>query len=1101
MKSVLLRIVMVCSVVLALSGLARAQPVTFRDVKATFNKSPTDRQLVQRDVELIFDDQARKMIVKDQEHGLQVSNDDIQKVVFDSSTHMRGGKLGRAFGGFGAIGGVANAVMLLAALPALAQQGTSQLGGKITDAQGGALPGVNFVITNENTGVVREVVSTDDGSYFAAQMAPGRYRIQAKLEGFRLLDRRDVVLMIGQTTTLDLTMEVGTVTETVTVTGEAPLIDVTSAQVGAHISAAEIAELPSAVRNYMSFAGSAPSAQFLPSAGFGNDTVLVNGQPAEASHMTLDGAANIDDRQGSNVGGQARVGNEALQEVQILTHQFDAEFGRASGAIVNAITKSGTNALSGSAFAFFTGKSLTARNFFTRVNNQEEPEVAKDEWGGSLGGPILRNRLFFFVTAERLVYRRPAALTFLARPEFNFSTRTDESSWNTLWRIDYQMNANNTFAYRWLRELSPQFNRTSANSAQGATNDETDLDQTMVGTWTSVVSNTKVNTMRVSATLESFTQAHPGIRAVESEWENCAICPNEMLDAQVNQPPRLVYQEVNINSDTMHFAVDNAYSVENTFSWFIPSKYGRHDTKFGAKYTYIWIDRPNADNMNGTYTFGHNLRFDPSNPRTYPERLSIRVPGIQKLQMISRLYEAYAQDKWQIGSNFTLSLGVRYDLEVTPIDESNNPLFTNSDDYPVDKNNVAPRIGMVWSPSAHRRSVVRGGYGIFYDKTLLTALDEIFVDRKYSDSFEAVFPQDTADPNPGRGLFPAEPVLNTTSIDRLTPQVRAIINSRFPPGSIRRNTGTVVVDDPERRQPYFHQASIGYEREVLSGLSASVDYVHMSGRSQFLNWNLNVANRVNTSRTGPIQRLDPFGVLNASLSPGEEPYVGMVQVRSTRYGYSDYEGLNLSLERRYANNWSARAAYALGYSRGTTDNQADTPDFQVGTDMNLDEWKAPADVDRRHTLTLSGRVTVPRTGGLMISGTLRAYSGRPFTIEDDNIDTDQNGILFDPLPAGVYDPFPEAGDYVMRNVKNKGGRNGARGPGFMQLDMRSGYRRRLGGRRTLDMFAEVFNVTDRANFTNPNGDRRNRGNFLRLANLVAGTGFPRQLQFGLRFGF
>jgi hypothetical protein len=141
---------------------------------------------------------------------------------------------------------------------------------------------------------------------------------------------------------------------------------------------------------------------------------------------------------------------------------------------------------------------------------------------------------------------------------------------------------------------------------------------------------------------------------------------------------------------------------------------------------------------------------------------------------------------------------------------------------------------------------------------------------------------------------------------------------------------------------------------------------------------------------------------------------------------------------------------------------------------------------------------IPRTRGVTLSGVLRMLSGTPFTIQDTNIDADQNGVLFDPLPAGTY-----SGTSVdsLQNVENKGGRNGAVGPGFMQLDLRGGYRAKLGSRRTLDVFVDVFNATNRANFTNPSGDRRNTADFLRLTTLVATSGLPRQAQLGLRLGF
>src|SRR5262245_14149749 len=253
--------------------------------------------------------------------------------------------------------------LLLCALgsPARAQQGTAEISGKVTDEQGGVLPGVALTVTNQETGVFRDLVTNPDGSYFVSQIIPGQYRITAKLTGFRTLERRDVLVEVGRTKTVDLTLSVGSLEESVTVSIEAPLVDVTSAEVGGHITSAEIAVLPQGNRSYMALVGNVPGAQFVPTTGFLNDTMLANGQPAAANNVTFDGAGNVDDLRGSNVGGQARVSNESIQEVQVLTNQYDAEFGGASGAVINAVTKSGTNNLSGSVFDFFTGKNVTAK--------------------------------------------------------------------------------------------------------------------------------------------------------------------------------------------------------------------------------------------------------------------------------------------------------------------------------------------------------------------------------------------------------------------------------------------------------------------------------------------------------------------------------------------------------------------------------------------------------------------------------------------------------------------------------------------------------------------------------------------------------------------
>jgi hypothetical protein len=216
-----------------------------------------------------------------------------------------------------------------------------------------------------------------------------------------------------------------------------------------------------------------------------------------------------------------------------------------------------------------------------------------------------------------------------------------------------------------------------------------------------------------------------------------------------------------------------------------------------------------------------------------------------------------------------------------------------------------------------------------------------------------------------------------------------------------------------------------------------------------------------------------------------------------RGGYSAYDALNLSVERRLANGWSLRGAYTWSYSRGVALNANDVPQLQVGTDLNLEEYEAPANVDRRHNLVITGRLEVPRIP-LTVSGMVRLLSGLPFTITDSTTDPDQNGILFDPLPAGTYSGTAAN---ALLDVDNGGGRNGARGPGFAQLDLRAGYRLRWTQRRTLELFADVFNLTNRANFTNPSGDRRIASDFLRLSGLTGNSGFPRQLQFGVRLGF
>ena len=245
------------------------------------------------------------------------------------------------------------ALFLLAIVtPLVAQQGTSEIAGRITDEQGAVLPGVTIVITNEATGVFRDVVSRPEGTYFVSQLVPGRYRISAKLTGFRPVERSGLQLQVGNTLTINLALAVGGIEETVTVTAQSPLVDTTSARVGGNLGTAELSELPAMNRNYFSTVGLLPGVQFTPSNQMGNDTIIAGGQTSQNTNVSVDGGYNADDALGTSSGAQVRTPLEAVQEFQVLTSMYDAEYGRASGAIVNAVSKAGTNQFRGVVFGY-----------------------------------------------------------------------------------------------------------------------------------------------------------------------------------------------------------------------------------------------------------------------------------------------------------------------------------------------------------------------------------------------------------------------------------------------------------------------------------------------------------------------------------------------------------------------------------------------------------------------------------------------------------------------------------------------------------------------------------------------------------------------------
>ena len=980
--------------------------------------------------------------------------------------------------------------LLLGSAAVAAQQGTSEIRGRVLDPQGGVLPGVTVHVRNQDTGMYRETVSNQDGTYFISGIVPGFYEISAELQGFRKYSRRDVRLEIGKTSTVDVELQVGALEDTITVTAESPIVDVTSKEVGGTVSARELVELPSVNRNFVGFVGLLPGiVPSISTESFGSDSVTVNGQDARNNNYMLDGANNNDDVIGQRAGTQARTPIEAIQEFQVLTNQFDAEFGRTNGAIINAITKQGTNGFRGSAFAFFQDASMTAETYFVAksdTDNLTKPETSQQQWGGTIGGPIVRNKAHFFGSLERVRIDEGITVNIPSRPEFNTATTEETRVWNTIARFDHQVTPNHTWGVRWLREYSPQFNQIIGDVTLGASREEDDLDQTVVGTLNSVLGNARVNTLRVGWTQEDVSFANPCFNTNGRNQAGCA--------------PTLAFQSFTDQQSAVAQArVNDAIQIENTMSWFIPGMRGDHDLKFGVQWQYSQSENDTQDNSNGTFSFGQsNAPFDPANPRTYPDRFSIRVPGPGRSFNKSNYVATFFQDKWKLNNRLTLTLGLRYDLEVIPVPEIDNPMFASPDDYPVDKNNFQPRLGFAYDLE-EGKSVLRGGYGRFYDKTHFELINGIYNNTVFATSFTRNFPLQQADQGPRTGEFPTDPFLVNGPV--ITDAMRAELARLFPPGQVVRNTGATW-DHPDRVMPRTDQITFGYERRLGADFSISADYVRAMSRDLLISKLLNPQERNSTIVAGSTLVRRPNDQLLEATAALQQTYPGFapfstnvtIPVNAAR---TDYDALLLALERRFRNNYSARVSYTYSRSRGnTTGVGIPTSGFQILDDLNLDANEGPTSTDIPHNFVVSGSAIVPRTGGLSVSWVARALSGTPFSLFDPRVDPDRNGQQAEPLEAGTY---AGTGDdaYTVDNYKSE--RNGARGPGFFKLDLRLGYTLNLGPRR-VEVFGEIFNVTNRDNFANPSGNLSAPADFLILTGLSTSTN-PRLLQLGARFVF
>ena len=976
------------------------------------------------------------------------------------------------------------ALALLAASAGTAhsQQGVSIVRGTIGDEQQGVLPGVTVVATHDDSGRFQQTVTGASGVYLISNLLPGPYTLTAELAGFNRFVREGVTLEVGVTTTIDVTMSIGALEETVTVAGEAPLVDLSSSQVGGNVSEEELLDLPSSTRNFTGFVALLPGVQIVPSASPNSANLRINGQDGSGVLFLMDGGNNNDDLRGGSAGAQAKTGLEAIQEFQIITNQFDAEYSSAIAGVVNAVTKSGSNQVSGSAFGYFTESGLTAQDFFARQSGLEKVDGARRQAGGTIGGPIVEDKAHFFFSYERQNIDAADSRSYSTRPDLNFVTTQKAHFNNYLARVDHQVSANHNWGLRFLWDHQPTTDDPVGMATAETLSIEKDNDITTVGTWNWVVGNTGLNTLR-----GSFTHERP-------HWGHADYFANGFNQDQLPPTIRLAS---GINTRASDFALDRtmrSYQVDDVFSWFVPTATGSHDLKFGFQYNLSDHVRIDQIAMNGVFQLATDRDFREGDYSTYPERLIIRVPRPDMPESSVHSFGMFAQDKWQPRANLTLSLGVRYDVQVAPIDSGrDNPLFSEvgAGHRPVDANNVAPRLGFAYDLGGD--SVFRGGYGLFYERLWVNRFENFVRRGVFANSFQAEFPLDDADPGPALGLRPTHPLLADGPV-----LDRDLLATFIAGTTTQRNLGSVWLDTPERPIAYQHQATVGYERQMGPRLSVSIDYVRMEGRDLPLRYNLNPRLRMGTNRTDPVRRT-PIGYGNVGdvagalgLPPFSSNVFIIENVASSRY-----DGLNLALEKRFSGFWGGRVSYALGRARSNNDGNVINEEnvFQAGAERNLDRLWGPSPYDRRHVLSLSGRVEIPGTGGVTASAVARYMSGTPFTIHDSRFDLDRNGILVDPLPAGAYSGVGENA----LTVENAGGLRGAYGPAYFQLDCRIGYRLRPSDTRTLDLFAEIFNATNQVNFANPTGDMR-LGSFLNPT-VLQGGGNPRQLQFGVRYGF
>ncbi len=1003
-------------------------------------------------------------------------------------------------------------VALVFTTPVEAQFARAAVQGDATDPDGVALPGVAVTLRNDATGATRTVVTSGSGGYVVQGLVPGTYTITFALQGFQTVEQTELVLGVGQSPSVNVMMVLSTLEETITVTALTPMIEVTSKEIGGSLTSSEIEDLPSINRSFILFAALLPGVVARQGTGtLSADVIFVNGQDDNNNQFNIDGAANDDDQNGGNAGGQVRAAFEAMAEFQILTSQFDAEFGRTIGGVINAVTKSGTNEFHGVGFYYAQRSDWNTTPFFTDRARIVQPKVSFNGEGATVGGPIIRDKTHFFVSFEHLAPNRPVVNNFdsIGRSDATFATASENNVWNWVLKLDHQVSDNNKFAARLLWEYQPQANAACGVCTENNLTDEEDYDWTFVTSFDSVLSDTMFNNFRWSFTREDLDFSS------EAVFSTCdRSTPDATFACVAAFGPQLRYDDIlDGERGNQSRRRNNSIQFDDTLSWYLPDKKGDHDLRMGMHFSMKQVDRDASGGANGRFRFRRNTEYDFNDTSTYPERFNIFINGARGSVPAHDLPQTYVvglffQDDWQPIPNLTVNLGVRWDWETI-----------TEGDY----NNIAPRLGIAWDPRGDGKTTVRAGYGRFFNRYIFAEWEDPFHDGVFKTEALNVnwnnSRRDQADMILQMGLSGCTDLtcLRNFLRDILIADVAALGFNNAP---TVEGSGIGLRD-----QSYADTLSAGVEHEVMDNLSIGVDIVRTEAKNQTMRAviNLDAPDRPQISIFNGVQT--DFRDIDIDVNRGFN-------------ATTTHTSLLFSLRKRMSNTaigrLSGRVSYTLADSNGNIRNGAfaSEPYFQgfSATGFNFDTGEIigvaltdeilglnnpqmvdrPVDWARTHNFVVSGSWIIPRTsyrenGGIVLSGIFRTLTGERITFVDNSdaaeLPNGNNGIA----PSGSYsanDPSRGEGDpggnISLSSVDFTGKINGAEEPVAVTVDFSLRYRIPVGSRgwyATLSF--DAFNLLDRVNFSNVGSRTISSGSFL-----IPTRAFPmRQLQAGVKFTY
>ena len=922
--------------------------------------------------------------------------------------------------------------VLLVVAPAGAQQTTGNLSGRVLDEQKGAVPGVTVTAKSNATGFTRVVTSDAEGVYRFTALPIGEYDILIELAGFSTVDRKGTVINVGQTVSIDFELKVAKVAETITVTGETPLIQTNSSAVGGVVDVGRIESMPLNGRQFANLAATIPGVGL----GFHSDPTKstqfspqINGGNGRNINYQIDGGDNNDD----TVGGLLQLFPlEAIQEFGFVTSRSKAEYGRSQGGVMNIVTKSGTNNLHGSWFTSYRNDAMNAKTETEKINEVDKQGYKRYQYGGSFGGPLVVNKIHYFGAFERTQQDTFQAVTTKGLfPSLDGVYATPYRETLVTTKVTMNLNPQHYLSVRYGRNQNSQPYGASPLAPPNAWGDSKNTFNSINLNHNWVVGGSMLNEFIFQyATFANHISAN-------------STDPNESF-------PNGVYVGQSVN--TPQTTEQKKWQFRDDFSWHKAGWGGLgHDFKVGVNFI-------NEPTLYCTFEAGKDLLSYTHMDNTLSGPLSgvSMNGGIAKANIPMKQFAVYFQDDWRLTSRVTLNVGLRYDYQTGyQYDQSKNPNFVkiqnagkagllagikgleNAGKDPAnDKNNIQPRVGMVWDVRGDGKNVVRAGWGIYTDMAY-TNSNGLFAAFDAQGAFGTVLnvsnQQGIRNPD-GTFYRVGQPISNIAS------------QNQADPNSLPYYGQWV---DPRLQMPYTMQTAIGWSHELNPSTVVQADFVHAAGR------NLNSRSVLNVYIPGTTTRRLAF----LNLQPNSANTRPAISQAKSRYVAGVF-----GLKRRMTKGIDFTATYTLGTAKSHLGNGTDELNANVLQDSYLlfDDPRTfgPAGrTDARHKGTIAG---VFQVRAFTIAPMFLFRSALPVAIYE-GLDTNRNSVNND-LPEGAYQ-FAGVGNDP-KDIGPCETWNCGRGAWRSQMNLRVAYTFHLFGRTRLEAIGEIFNLF---NAKNPSG--------------------------------